>query len=448
VIAVICLSMCIWRLGLALAVVRLLTCAPPTLATLRLRDARGVDGSGQNVLIVDIRGPTRSTGDGVRVMGMIMDLQRCGHYVAVYSDAENQTDLKNSWSPEVAEQYLANVTFLEWDGAVRPEVFLHWFDRIIIGGKLNLLFDAGDGELGHAVPEVLDILHKNPIDRSKVEVFWDDVPFERCTIRPEADTICPRVPGVVRFLVQLASKFYVLTVDDKRRMMRDMRNHYIELGDLDVKIWPMRIANMQQALPEAQGTARSSQRDLVTMMGDDHAVNRLMVRGLFESGAMNTICKSIRSSGSPIIIRFMGHLSFTAQEMVEAHQRASTCVQFSDGFVSDEHLQRAVYPRTRAVLNPFFRDVNSGISVKNYESIMRGVPFVTSAFGMHGLSDEIKACSFPVPQNPKNYSEFADFFVSNIVNETNYQEFANLFARRSSRCIQRQMDQYPVEMNC
>jgi len=383
-------------------------------------------------------------------MGMIQDLLNCGHHVSVFSDAENYTELKQTWSPEVAQEFLADVKFVEGPA---DKLYLKWYDRIIIGGKLDLLYNRTDQ--GHAVPGVLDELENQGVHRYKISVFWDDVPFERCTIRPEADQICPRVPEVVRRLVGLASTFFVLSQDDRSRMLQDMGDNNvhvfvegIELDPVPVFIWPMRIVNMKRALPETQGTVYAAQRDLVTMIGDSHAANRMMITKLFESGAVAKMCSAIADHGSPIKLKFMGALAEIAQEEMSANPETASCAEAVVGFVSDEELKTSVYPRTRAMLNPFFEDMHSGISVKNFEAIMRGVPFLTSVFGMHGLSDEISDCEFPMAKTPAHASGLVELFVSNIVNETNYAHFVEDFKEQARLCVKGQMSRYPLQQRC
>jgi len=377
-------------------------------------------------------------------MGMIMDLQKCGHHVTVFSDAENYTELKQTWSPEVAQRYLADVKFVDGPAS---ELSLDWYDRIVIGGKLDLLYNGSDQ--GLAVPGVLDeLVEKGDVNHSKISVFWDDVPFERCSIRPEADQICPRVPEVVRRIESLASTFFVLSRDDKKRMLQDMDVNGIEMTRARVKIWPMRIKNMKEALPETHDIVYAEQRDLVIMIGGNHAANCMMITQLFESGAVTKICSAIEARGSPVKLKFIGGLANAVQEEMKYYPKTASCVEADAGFVSDEELKTSVYPRTRAVLNPFFEDIHSGISVKNFESIMRGVPFVTSRFGMHGLSDEVPDCNFPVPDNPEDPNDLVDFVVSKIVNETNYVKFAEHVAERAPSCIQGQLDRYPLDERC
>merc|ERR1719162_811007 len=166
-------------------------------------------------------------------------------------------------------------------------------------------------------------------------------------------------------------------------------------------------------------------------MGNLHAVNRFMVTKMFTSQAVKKICAEIKQRGSDIKIVFMGGLASVAQEQMDLHPQASGCLDVRTGYMGDTELEENIYPHTRAVLNPFFEDVNSGISVKNFESIMSGVPFLTSTFGMHGLSDEIQACaSFPMPTHGDS-AAFAEFFIDKIVNDTGYLEFADAFATRA-----------------
>lgn len=416
----------------------------PAMALQRLSDPAARSGS--RVLIIDIRGPTRETGDGVRLMGMLMDLQACGHHVEVLSDAADYDELKSSWPHTVTMDYFVQVHFWRAADTSLPTFELTSFDRFIVGAKLDLLYT--DGHEGVAVPYILQRLRTSGY-REKVVAFWDDVPFERCYMRPEADEICPRVPSIVKQVAQVAHKFYVLSIDDKNRMTSDMQNNGIPMQNLEVAVWPMRIANMQKVVPYQQFTLNPVTRNLVVMMGNLHAVNTFMVTKLFESGAVMTICNEIAARNSDIKIFFMGGIAKVAREQRHKHPLTSSCTEVHMGFMSDSELEQNIHPHTRAVLNPFFQDVNSGISVKNFESIMSGVPFLTSEFGMHGLSDEIEACAgFPMPLRPRNATSFAQFFIKNVIDHDGYRQFASAFAVHAPSCIQGQLNRYPINTVC
>jgi len=404
------------------------------------------DGEVQRVLIVDVRGPTRGTGDGVRIMGMLMDLQTCGYSVEVLSDAKDYEDLKKGWNFDLAKEHFSHVHF--WKASQRTKMNLTSFDRIIVGGKLDLLYDGP--QAGNCVLPVLNELYEKRKEmRSKVVAFWDDVPFERCLIKPEAKEICPKVPQLVRQMAESSHKFFVLSVDDKNRMLDDMQKNGIPAENIEVRVWPMSIFQMHSAIPSLRFAGASSSRTMVTMMGNFHAVNKMMVSTLFESGAIGTICTAIAERSSLVRIVFMGGLSVFAEEARHAHPQNTSCVDIRSGFVSDQELERTVFPKTRAVLNPFFEDVNSGISVKNFESIMSGVPFITSKYGMHGLSDEVPACgNFPMPDAPGDRHAFANFFINNVVDGDGYAKFASAFAENSPKCMQGQRDAYPTSHLC
>lgn len=325
------------------------------------------------------------------------------------------------------------------------------FDRIIVGGKLDLLY--ADVQENSGVTKLLDKLHdRRETFRDKVTVFWDDVPFERCLIKPEAAELCPKVPSFVAKVAEVAHLFYVLSVDDKRRMIDHLRRNGIPRSNLRVEVWPLSIEKMQAAIPSVRFTGASSERHLVTMMGNQHPVNRKMVSLLFEDGSVARICNEIAARGSNVTLLFLGGLAEVAKELKENAKQAKqpcSCVQVRTGFISDETLEHEIFPQTRAVLNPFFEDVNSGISVKNFESIMSGVPFLTSEYGMHGLSDEIPECAnFPMAGQPNNISVFADFFIERVLEDTSYLELAREFTKHAPKCISGQKKKYPSEKIC
>jgi len=377
---------------------------------------------------------------------MVMDLLDCGHTVEVLSDAKDAKELRLSWESGVSKQMFAGINFLH---EVESEDYhLARFDRIIVGGKLDLLY--ADVQETSVVTRLLDTLHQRRHKfRDRVTVFWDDVPFERCLIKPEAAELCPKVPDFVEMITQLGHRFDVLSLEDKARMVHHMNKNNISKGDVHIDIWPLSIARMQAAIPNVRFLGASADRHLVTMMGNQHPVNKRMVSMLFEEGAVARICQEITERGNNVKLLFLGGLADVAKEMKRHSKEDCECVQVRPGFISDETLEHEIFPKTRAVLNPFFEDVNSGISVKNFESIMSGVPFLTSEYGMHGLSDEITACgSFPMPNPPNNVSVFADFFIKHILSDRGYFRFAKDFAENAPKCIAGQQERYPTDNIC
>jgi len=325
------------------------------------------------------------------------------------------------------------------------------FHRIVIGAKLELLY--ADKRSGVAVPAVIrDLEHRNDIPRKHVAVYWDDVPFDRCLIKDDASNLCPKVSSAVTRLAKLASTFYVLSEDDKERMMRHMKGRGIWREDLAILVWPMRIRNMWGLLPWERFTyTEYEKKDLVTMMGNHHAVNKQMVNHMFEHGIVGHICRQIKERKSNVKLFFMGGLASFAKAAA-SHQKGKTdmsCVVTKTGFVPDAVLRTKIIPRTRAVLNPFFFNVNSGISVKNFESVMMGVPFITHRWGMHGLSDEFGPCGwYPMPTEPHSAEGFQEFFVRNVISRTGYAKFAEKFRTISPKCAHAQTTKYPVQAQC
>jgi len=285
--------------------------------------------------------------------------------------------------------------------------------------------------------------------RNRTDVFWDEVPFERCLVRPEADELCPQVPAFVSKLAGMAHKFIMLSKEDSQRFSDYMVKEDISTDSLEQTIWPLSLSNMEEAIPE-HGLASyngEKEKSYVVMMGDMDTVNKDRVSALFEdlgdgSTIMSMICRAIKSTSSTIQIMFMGGLARFAEKLITD----STPCAIADGrTISDYELQHSINPYKKAVLNPYFKDVNSGISVNNYKSIMSGVPFVSSSFGMHGLSDEIDACAFfPMPKDPSNKTEFAEFFISNIVYKDRYQHFVTKIQRASQSCMDGQRGHYPI----
>lgn len=418
-------------------------------------DALDVNTSGtpKRVLMVDIRGPTATTSDGVRTMGMLMDLKsnECKHQVEVLSDSWNVTEMMSSWPKNVSLKEFAGVHVWTPKEFHDRKFDIANFDRIIIGAKLELLYADGNTP-GISVPSVVLELERRKLDRNKVEVYWDDVPFDRCKLKPEAETICPRVGLLVKKFSSVARKFFVLSQLDKKEMIRHMQENMLWREDIVIRVWPLRIQNMREILPYTPFSYENvASKDLVTMMGNNHAVNSKVVHELFDSGAITHICSRIKLYQSRVRIMFMGGLSVDAKKARDAHYSTGdmSCVIIAEGSLSQEEWKHQIYPRTRAVLNPFFEKIDSGISAKSFESVMMGVPFITSQYGMHGLSDEFEPCTwFPMPKNPSDTSEFENFVIRNVVDPRGYQQFVEKFKIISSACERAQQAEFPVQRQC
>lgn len=409
----------------------------------------------QKVLLVDVRGPTPMTGDGVRTMGMVMDLlhRSCSDSVAtleVMADFEDMswkfawgntsiaTAILDGFANETAPVKLWNV-----DDLRKGDVKLSDFDRIIIGAKLDL---ATDGK-GMAVKAVLTRLKDmSPKLNNRTEIFWDDEPFIRCKFKPDADEICKTVPGIVALAANVSHKMYFLSRDDQRKMDGDMQKAGIPLDGIDAfELWPMRLSNMVLLNPgDNLKELYRSNKYLVPMIGNKHAVNNLMVDFLFNTGIITALCDAIKSRNSPVRILFMGGLAADAQEAAK-NQANVGCINITTGFVDADALENQVFPVTRAFLNPFFKDVDSGISVKNFEAISRKIPVITHDYGLRSLSDEIPDCSrFPMPLAPEDPKDFVSFFVENVVDDEGYTKFSTEFTAASEDCIAGQTRTYQI----
>jgi len=411
-------------------------------------------GLSKHVLIVDIFGPFRTSGDGVRSLGMIMDLKRknCGATVDLLTGMDGDKDelAKATWGRAVHDKYLSSVR--TWtpeefrSGALRLEDY----DRILIGGKLDILDSSGSGSI---VFEVIDKLVKESIvDRSKVQIFWDEVPFLRCQYT--AEKLCARVPGLVRRATKAAGRFYLLTVADMHRMQHDMNTLNMTRPTTVTTVWPMRFANMVEfgsAVRFAQAFVpgdHPSSRSVVLMSGNHHAVNSLMIKYLFNQGAISAICRSIRNYGSPVRLLFMGGLA-DGVRAAAASTSDTDCVDTNEGDIDSEEFRHKIQPNLRAWLNPFFEDVHSGVSVRNFAALLSGTPVVTSAFGMHGLSDEVFQCKgYPMPANASSPVDFVQFFIDNVVHNSGYIAFTKTVQSLSAKCVLAQGMTYPVVRGC
>lgn len=407
-------------------------------------------------LIVDPRGPSRLQGEGVRVMGMMLDLEgkECGMEVDVLANTNDYESIRSGWSNSVQEAYLSSVHFIKVSDYNKGLVNLSSYDRIIIGGKADLMRPGGAGVVSSVIADLVAMSggdHLSTTLRSRTSAFWDDVPFERCVV----DNSCATVAPTVAQLAGAVSTFYVLTAEDASRMSSHMRSHGIQ--PLAMRVWPMRIANMAKVLPEERFMPDTGEdvpvakKRFALMMGNHHPVNTKNLEELFDSGALNDICNEIEKRESPVKLLLTGAMTAVANRLLQSHRQVNTkCVEIREGFVSNEELATTILPQTRAIMNPFFFDVKSGISVKSFEAIMEGFPLVTSYFGLHGLND-IPECIFPQPTDPMAASSFKDFLLTHIVDDDGplgYRNFSTYFSKASENCVRGQNIKYPVQQIC
>lgn len=406
------------------------------------------------VLIVDPRGPSRQQGEGVRVMGMILDLsgEECGLEVDILANTNDFSGIRDGWSDAVQHQYLKNVHFISVANYNLGLVDLSSYDRIIIGGKADLMRPGGAGVVSTVISDLVALSGGDRLStslRNRTSAFWDDVPFERCTV----DNSCATVAPTVAQIAGAVSTFYVLTAEDALRMSAHMRFHGIT--PLGMRVWPMRITNMARVLPEERFSLDPtdqgiSKKRYVLMMGNHHPVNTKNLEELFDSGALNDICNEIESRSSPIKLLLTGAMTSVAQRIMARTRGNTKCVYIRDGFVSNQELSSDILPQTRAIMNPFFFDVKSGISVKSFEAIMEGFPLLTSFYGLHGLND-IPQCVFPQPERPSSAESFKDFLIKHVVIEDGlqgYRNFSKYFSKAAEDCIRGQELKYPVELIC
>lgn len=414
------------------------------------------------VLLVDLRGPSRFQGDGVRVMGMLVDLQEaCDYEVHVVSNSANETELRSGWDAQVHDRYLKNVKL--WgpaDFQAGRVGHLASFSHIIVGCKLDLMQPKGAG----VASGILRDLAKANVPRSRVSAFWDDVPFERCAFKD----LCQAVPRTVRRVARVAMHFYFLTPEDLSLMREEMGEH--EVGDVSYRVWPMRLRNMGRLLPGQRFAAREEMsraalqrqtrgsgsgladpegKKYLTMMGNNHPVNLLNIAHLFDDGIVARICSEVRKVGSPVKILFLGPLAKEVHHFkmkAPGAPKSTQCVEIVDGLVGEKELAENYLPQTRAVLNPFFFDVRSGISVKSFEAVTAGFPFITSAYGLHGLR-HIGECQFPVVEQPADAESFSRFVLERVIDDAGYYAFAQSFLAQSKDCMYGQAKLYsPAEI--
>lgn len=410
----------------------------------------------RRALVVDFWGPVSTYGEGLRTMGLIMDLQEdlCGYKVDVLTHQNNTQEALASWDATVTKQYLTDTSFYAADDFKTDQGLwdhLLKYQKIIVAAKLDLLRPSGN----KAVSRVIRVILASGYSlRVRTSVVWDDVPFVRCTFRPEASTICPQVAALVERIAQASNEFYAITPEDQQRFKSELTKYGVKA--IPVKMWPMRIRNIDRTLSSPREQVSEllrglpgNRRSLAVMMGNNHPVNARMVKEFFHSGTVGKICDAVETMKSNVKILFLGDIGALAADVRREHMGTSNveCTEARAGRIPDAELQKDIWPQTRAVLNPFFADVESGLSVKSYQAIAQGIPLVTSVYGMRGLL-AVEGCAFPAaPAGDALSSGFAQFFVDNIVDEAGYELFANKFGE-SSACGEGQMSKFPLSSMC
>lgn len=115
----------------------------------------------------------------------------------------------------------------------------------------------------------------------------------------------------------------------------------------------------------------------------------------------------------------------------------SNCV-LTAGVQSRAILAKRILPRTLAILNPFWRDLRSGVSVKSYEALAAGVPLVTSIHGLRGL----ESCGAPKLalglKEADDAEQYVDFVDRLLLRSDNYGLLTAEVLRLRSSCIAQQ----------
>lgn len=392
------------------------------------------------------------SGEGVRLASLLMDLidNPCEYHVDVLVDQE--LDLVSSWGVDVVHTHLSNVSMLLPRDVASGMMHLHRYGRILFAAKLGVFSpDRQAGVVGMVIDQLKLMQSQGKLTKAKVSVLFDDDPFLRCHYQPDADVVCGNVARTVRELAGLAHEFVVLTMSDRS----NFRRQALRLGiTVHIKVWPMQIRNMERLLPTERFPKLVQQeevdvREFVAMMGNHHVVNSKMISILFESGAVRDICAEIGRRWSKVRLLFIGGVADLVQQYVDAIPGSTQCVETHPGSITENSFEKDVQPRIRAMLNPFFEDVDSGISVKTFEAIMGRVPVITSIYGLRGLADEMEACShFPIPRDPSDTQQFTAFIINNVVDTAGYLNFSRRFEKSCDGCVDAQRSRYPASDVC
>merc|ERR1719220_371441 len=174
------------------------------------------------------------------------------------------------------------------------------------------------------------------------------------------------------------------------------------------------------------------------MVANDHAVNREFTARLFSLGVAREWCRKF------VTLLFVGTISNYVGELARSHLGLPDGCIVAAGVQSRRVLAQQILPRTLALLNPFWRDLKSGISVKSYDAVAAGIPLVTSVHGLRGL----KSCGAPKlalgAKEADDESQYIDFVERLLFNPDNYALLAEAVLQLRNNCTTEQETAFPV----
>jgi len=395
----------------------------------------GPQGSGgKRVLVVSSVGPRRKSGSGVREFIFVMDLQECGYAVDLLNvervDPGAPLHLEFGWQTETAREVFGSVRWFN-DSA---RLDLEPYDEIFFFGWLweHRFF----WEPQHSLLPRLEALGR------RATLMLDDVPTVRCVV--EHDTFekgyCKRaVPELLARWANVSRRVITLTEADARATLEAMQRYGIPAPG-PVMAWPLRLRHLTRLrAEEAAGVNKTLDRKYLTMVANDHNVNDDFLAQFFASGVIERLC-----AGGAVLV-FVGAIGDFVNFVRPLFPHVGKDCLYTEGLLSGMALERFVMPKTLAMLNPYFEDLGTGISVKSYEALAAAMPVVTSVHGLRGLED-CGATSAGVVLPPKDADDpdaYARFVEGRVLNATEYPKLVDQVRRLRADCVSMQERVFP-----
>jgi len=242
-----------------------------------------------------------------------------------------------------------------------------------------------------------------------------------------------------------SSQAYALTQSDASALNQLKASNGIKGPDFEV--WPMRLEQVRKLFPNNVVSETTSDHvgenlKYITMIANNNHQNSIFIKRLMNSGGLKRICDSIwalpKSAKRPQIF-FVGTIAKWMQDEFKdsiKDLRGSNnvgCVRFEDDVTMDR--MNDILHRSIAVLNPFVREIPSGISVKTYEAVATGMPLLTSLEGFRGIEDcasKMQNANLLVPSTVQGYVKFIKEHILDPVKAT---EFRRNSTRVMSTCL-------------
>jgi hypothetical protein len=338
-------------------------------------------------LVISATGMDSHYGSGVRQMAFSMDLEGCDFGTDTLTEKPQDT---LDWRSVPAMGLIAGSTnFNVGVGgnrsgftASRVKSLMHRYDRIYLFGW------AWETEYAHTLETALQALESDPRLQGRVTLVLDDNPYHRCYAEHKLDYCRERAPTMLRRWLNVSSRAMSISARDAAELNRLKASE--EIPGPSFETWPLsleQVGNLfnRSNLPK---TVEGESETYLTMVANDHAENRRFVSELVTGGHLEQIC-SLRSIGARALkVCFVGsiarYIQMTYPREVSRLQRYCLRLKYE---ISTQQLEEKIFPMTVAILNPFLETVNSGISVKTFESVAMGMPIVTSMAGFRGLEE-------------------------------------------------------------